>query len=225
MTDRADLLATIRAHLFTAVIGDVLDAAGYTHQFLPPEIRALNDSHVMAGTAMPVLEADCFGDVQGYDGKPNAFGLMFRALDSLRPDDVYITAGASPRYALWGGLMSTRAKTLGAAGAVVEGYHRDTREIRALGLPVFSYGAYAQDQKLRGRVIDYNCPIEFANAARVAPGDIIVGDVDGVVIIPKAAAAEVVAAALAKVRGESDVRDAIMRGEPTQAIFDRTGIM
>src|SRR5262249_17947889 len=146
MTDDAELFATIRARLFTAALGDVMDAQGLTRQFLPPEIRALAPDMVVVGRAMPVLEADCLGDVVAHRGETEGFGLMFRALDELQPGEVYLCSGASPRYALWGGLMSTRARALGAAGAVLGGFHRDTREILRLGFPVFSHGAYAQDQ-------------------------------------------------------------------------------
>lgn len=221
----AELFKTIREHLFTSVIGDVLDVAGLTHQFLPPEIRGLDPDHMLVGRAMPVLEADCWGDTVVTQGRPDSFGLMFQALDGLKPGEVYITTGASPRYALWGGLMSTRAAALGAAGAVLDGFHRDTREIRQLGFPVFSAGSYAQDQRLRGRVIDYGCPIEFRNAVRVEPGDIVVGDVDGVVIIPKAHADAIVADAMAKVQAEERVRGMIGQGQSTQSIFEQTGVM
>lgn len=219
------LFATIRETLFTSVIGDILDVAGLTHQFLPPEIRALNPDHMLVGRAMPVLEADCWSDRVASTGQSDAFGLMFRALDSLKTGEVYITTGASPTYALWGGLMSTRAASLGAAGAVVDGFHRDTREIKALDFPVFSAGSYAQDQRVRGRVIDFGCPIEFPNAVRVEPGDIVVGDVDGVVIIPKVHAEAVVADAVAKVRIEGRVRTMIGQGRSTVSIFEETGVM
>jgi regulator of RNase E activity RraA len=223
--DEATLFATLRDRLFTSVIGDILDTAGLVHQFLPPSIRALNPAHVLVGRAMPVLEADCSGDFVAAQQKTDGFGLMFRALDGLQAGDVYITTGASPRFALWGGLMSTRARALGAAGAVMDGFHRDTREIMQLDFPVFSTGAYAQDQRVRGRVIDFGCPIEFANAVRVAPGDIVFGDIDGVVIIPKAHAADIVADALAKATAEDRVRDMIGRGQSTQSIFAETGVM
>ena len=218
-------LELIRTKLFTAVLGDVMDTRGLTRQFLPPEIRALDPDMMIAGYAMPVLEADCCGDVEGRGGRLNPFGLMLRALDELKRDEVYICTGGSPRYALWGELMSTRAQTLGAAGAVVDGYHRDTRGIRRLGFPVFSYGSYAQDQRVRGRVIDYRCPIEFGNGARVDPGDVIVGDIDGVLVIPHTRADEIISAALEKVEGEEAVRLMIERGESTEAIFGKTGIM
>jgi regulator of RNase E activity RraA len=219
------LFRTIREKLFTAVIGDVMDVAGLTRQFLPPAIRSLVPDAMLVGRAMPVLEADCCGDRPGHNGLAEPFGLMFRALDDLKPREIYITTGASPSYALWGGLMSTRAKTLGAAGAVLDGYHRDTREIRGLDFPVFSIGAYAQDQKIRGRVIDFRCTIAFRNGVEVSPGDLIVGDVDGVLVVPKDHVSDIVAKALAKVEGEGAVRQMILDGQSTQSIFDKTGIM
>jgi regulator of RNase E activity RraA len=220
-----ELFPIVRERLFTAAIGDVMDKAGLTRQFLPPEIRALKPETVLVGRAMPVLEADCVGDVLGHSGSADAFGLMFRALDGLKPREVYICTGASPRYALWGGLMSNKAIALGAAGAVLDGYHRDTREILALDFPVFSAGAYAQDQRLRGRVIDFRCIIEFENGCRVAPGDVIVGDVDGVLVIPAPHVEDVVQAAIAKVTAEDRVRELIVSGGNTEEIFAKTGIM
>lgn len=219
------LFAVIRERLFTAAIGDVMDAADLTHQFLPPEIRALAPETVLVGRAMPVLEADCCGERIGATGEADPFGLMLRALDDLKPGEVYVCTGAAPRYALWGGLMSGRAKALGAHGAVLDGFHRDTREIREFGFPLFSRGAYAQDQRLRGRVIDFRCVIEFNNGARVHPGDVIVGDIDGVLAIPGGEAEDIVRAALRKVEGEAEVRERIQGGERAEVLFARTGIM
>ncbi len=215
----------VRDHLFTAVLGDVMDVVGLTRQFLPPNIRALAPDTMIVGRAMPVLEADCATDVSTQAGGIASFGLMFKALDDLKPGEIYICTGASPRYALWGGLMSTRAQALGAHGAVLDGFHRDTREILSLGFPIFSTGSYAQDQRVRGRVIDYRCPIEFANGCRVEPGDLIVGDIDGVVVVPRKHEQQVLDAALAKVQGEESVREMILSGETTADIFAKTGIM
>jgi regulator of RNase E activity RraA len=225
MTDDTKLFETVRARLFTAVIGDVMDAQGLTRQFLPPSIRAISPDMMVVGRAMPVLEADCVGDVVAHTGRTDGFGLMFRALDDLKLGEVYVCAGASPRYALWGGLMSTRARRLGAAGAVLGGFHRDTREILQQGFPVFSQGAYAQDQRLRGRVIDFRCTIEFENGVQVRPGDLVVGDVDGVLAVPRDHVADIVRLALAKVEGEAKVRHMIEAGESTASVFEKTGIM
>jgi regulator of RNase E activity RraA len=225
MSEDPELFETIRTRLFTAAIGDVMDAQGLTRQFLPPTIRGVAPELIVVGRAMPVLEADCVGDAVAHTGRSDGFGLMFRALDDLKPGEVYVCTGASPRYALWGGLMSTRARRLGAEGAVLGGFHRDTREILLLGLPVFSRGAYAQDQRLRGRVIDFRCTIEFENGAQVKPGDLIVGDVDGVLAVPRDHVTDILRLALAKVEGEAGVRRMIESGEPTASIFEKTGIM
>jgi len=157
--------------------------------------------------------------------KRQPFGLMFEALDALQPNEVYVCTGASPTYALWGELMSMRALKLGAAGAVLDGYSRDTRGILRLNFPTFSHGNYAQDQRERGRVIDFRCSIQFTNGTVVRPGDIIFGDVDGVVIIPREDETAVVQAALDKVRGENRVRTAIEAGMSTVDAFKSFGIM
>jgi regulator of RNase E activity RraA len=217
----SELFAIIRERLFTAVIGDVMDKAGLRLQFLPPEIRPITPDTVVVGRAMPVAVAD----VDHREVEADPFGLMFRALDDLKPGEVYVAAGASPSYALWGGLMSNRAQRLGSAGGVFDGFHRDTREILRLGFPVFSHGAYAQDQRGRGRVADFRVPVTFSNGVRVAPGDIVCGDTDGVLVVPSGAATDIVQAALAKVEGERGVRAMIEAGETTEAIFTKTGIM
>src|SRR5262249_9130625 len=150
--------ALMRGRLFTAVVGDILDAGGLLHQFLPPEIRPLRDDIVLVGRAMPVLEVDTGG---APSSKP--FGLMLDALDPLRTGEVYIASSPSstvPPYALWGELMSTRAIRLGAAGVVLNGYLRDTAAILDLGFPAFSRGSYAQDQGPRGYVTDFRVSID-----------------------------------------------------------------
>jgi regulator of RNase E activity RraA len=152
------------------------------------------------------------------------FGIMFEALDSLRENEVYICSGSSPRYALWGGLMSTRAIKLGAAGAVLHGWSRDTGEILKLGFPTFSYGVYAQDQGPRGKVIDYRVPIEI-EGVRINPGDIIYGDRDGVLVVPKNSVEEAFAGAIDKARGEQLVKTALENGMSTVEAFEKFGIM
>ncbi len=222
-----ELFALAREELFPAVVGDVMDKLGLLHQFLPPQIKPLGSGMVVIGRAMTVLEADLTDEAaEGNDDEKidKPFGLMFHALDSLKPNEVYICAGASPTYALWGGLMSTRARLLGAAGAVVHGYSRDTNEILDLNFPAFSFGGYAQDQGPRGRVVDYRSPIEM-EGVKIAPGDIVFGDIDGVCIIPQSAERDVFTAALEKARGEDQVRAALEAGMGTVEAFESFGIM
>jgi regulator of RNase E activity RraA len=120
--------------------------------------------------------------------------------------------------------MTTRAMHLKAAGAVLDGWSRDTPEVLAAGFPVFSYGGYAQDQGARGKVVDYRVAVEI-NAVRIAPGDIVFGDVDGVLVIPRAAEEEAIRRAFEKVNAENTVRDAIRGGMSTAEAFRTFGVM
>lgn len=217
---------TIRSTLYTAVVGDVMDALGLSDRFLPPGIAPLRPDMLLVGRAMPVLEADVHATGAHPDNPVMAkpFGLMFHALDDLERDEVYLCSGASPSYATWGELMATRARHLGAAGAVLNGYCRDTRALLAGDLPVFSLGSYGQDQGPRGKVIDFRTRIRIG-ATWVDPGDVVLGDLDGVCVVPQAAEEEVFRLALEKVNGENLVRDAIRGGMSTVEAFDRFGIM
>ena len=221
-----ELFGQMRDVLYSAVIGDILDKMHYYHQFLPWRIQPLDKNMVVVGRAMTVLEADAFEDVSDSHNpvmnKP--FGLMLEALDDIKEDEVYICTGASPDYALVGELMCTRMKILGAAGAVVNGFHRDTNGILDLDSPCFSYGRYAQDQGPRGKVIDYRVPIDM-EGVKINPGDIVFGDLDGVLVIPKEIEEEVIVRAVEKATGEKMVAEAIKNGMAAKASFDKYGIM
>lgn len=219
MNKEVDLFRKIKGELFTAVVGDVMDSMGLTNQFLPPRIKPIDEEMIIVGRALPVLE----NDVNVLDDDP--FGLLFDALDDIKKGEVYLASGATEAYALWGGLMSTRAMRLESGGAILNGYHRDTQEIRELRFPVFSWGSYAQDQQGRGKVMDFRCRIEFSNGLVVNPGDIVFGDIDGVVVIPKDYEVEVVEAGLEKVSGENKVRIAIEGGMSSKAAFKKYGVM
>lgn len=222
-----ELFKLIKQDLYTSVVGDIMDKLGCLHQFLPPEIKPLQDGMEIAGRAMPVLEADI--DSESLNGaykhlvdKP--FGMMLEALDDLRENEVYFCTGASATYALWGELMATRAQQLGAAGAIVNGFSRDTRGILALNFPVFSYGPYAQDQAPRGKVIDFRVPVQIGEVT-ITPGDIVIGDLDGVCVVPREIEEEVFSRALEKARGERTVQVKIREGMSAKEAFDRYGIM
>ena len=222
--DRA-LFAVIKKELYTAAVTDVMDKMGLRHQFLPPQIRPLKEDMILVGRAKTVQEADCCEEYICCRNEKKSFGFMFEALDSLTENDVYVCTGSSLTYANFGGLMATRAIYCKAAGIVIDGYIRDTRELKALNWPVFSHGSYAQDQGVRGRVIDYDCPIEFPNKVVVRPGDILFGDIDGVVAIPQEKEDEIIEAALKKVRAENHLKDDLKSGMTTVEAFKKYGIM
>jgi regulator of RNase E activity RraA len=213
-----ELFQEMRTHLFSAVIGDVLDLHGLHHQFLMPECKPLNPKTVVCGRAMTVFETDISEPVDP------PFGLMLEALDSMKADEVYLAAGSSPRYALWGELMSTAARARGAAGAVLAGYTRDTNGILEMNFPVFCYGSYAQDQRGRGQVVDFRVPLEI-NGVTIQPGDIIFGDIDGVVVLPRKIEHIVVPEALEQVKKEKTARKLLLGGASAESVFCETGVL
>ncbi len=200
-----------------------MDEIGLVHQFLPPEIRPLDPSVRLVGRAMPVQVADIDDSARGSESL-SPFGRMLEALDDLREGEVYVCGGGCPDYALWGELMTTRAQVLGAAGAVLDGYYRDTDGIASLGFPTFGYGSYAQDQRLRGHVVDFRAPIQIGQVL-VEPGDIVIGDRDGVCIAPRRHEDAIFVKALEKVRAEKVVQREIEAGMPSQEAFAKYGVM
>ncbi len=222
-----ELFALIQRELFTCVVGDVMDKIDLQHQFLPPQIQPIRRDMVVIGRAMPVLSVDVFAERTSGSANPlmsKPFGLMLEALDDLRRNEVYMNTGSSPRNALWGELMSVRARKLGSRGAVLNGYVRDTKTILEMGFPTFGFGSYGQDSAPRYKVVDFRVPVEIGSV-RVRPGDILFGDSDGVLVVPADAEAEVFTRALEKARGEKLVRKAIEGGSSAVEAFAKYGVM
>jgi regulator of RNase E activity RraA len=211
-------LASRWNHLYTPVVGDVLDALGYSHQFLPPAVQPMRTGMKLAGRAMPALMADVYGP----QDKP--FGLLTEALDQLEPGEVYLCAGGALRCAYWGEILTATAKARGAVGAVIDGYHRDTPKVLEQDWPVFSRGRFAQDSAVRTKVIDYRVPIEVGGVS-VTPGDLVFADLDGVLVIPQQVEEEVFDRATEKARAEDLVRAAIENGMSSTDAFATYGVL
>ena len=216
--DQDEMFSLMREKLYTPVVGDILDQMGLVHQFLPQDIRPLRDDMKLAGKAMTVLMTDVYGKQE----KP--FGYLTEALDQLEKNEIYIAAGGTRRCAYWGELLTATARTRGAAGAVLDGWHRDTPQVLAQNWPVFSAGCYAQDSSVRTQVTQFRCPIEIGGV-NILPGDIIFCDVDGVLIIPQGVVEETVSLALEKASGEKLVRKAIEGGMSATEAFAKFGIL
>lgn len=222
-TSDRELFEWMKKDLFSAVLGDVMDSMNLPHQILPPTIRPLKSDMVVVGRAFPVLEADVGSAAIKEELNDKPFGLLFEALDDLQLNEVYICTGASPSYALWGEIMTARAQKLGAVGAVLDGYSRDTSGVLKTGFPTFSFGGFSQDQKTRGKVVDYRVPITMG-LVKINPGDIVFGDFDGVCIIPREKEQEIIGMALEKANTEKIVYKKILEGMSACEAFDKYGV-
>lgn len=214
----AELFELMKTTLYTPVVGDILDTLGLTHQFLPPQIRAMRADLKLAGRAMPVLVVDVYGP----QTKP--FGYLTEALDQLEPGEVWVGSRIVQDVAMWGEILTATSQQRGAVGAVVDGYHRDTPQVLARDFPVFSWGGYAQDSSVRTAVREFRVPIEVGGV-RIEPGDLIFGDEDGVLVIPRRVEDEVIEAALAKASTENVVGKAIDEGMSATEAFARYGVL
>ena len=211
----------IRNKLFSAVISDCLDQAGYTKQALPSRIRPLDEASVMVGRARTAAFMEVFHVPQG----SNPYELEIALIDSLQPDQIAVFSCSNPaRVAPWGELLSTASRVRGAAGALMDGCVRDIRPIKAMGFPVFHGGIAPLDSKGRGKIMAIDVPIECAGVP-VNSGDLVFGDADGVVVIPREAEAAVLALAFEKVTGEKNTLRDLQRGDKLADVFARYGIL
>jgi len=214
-------LHEIRQALYTAVLSDVLDELGFRDQAMPPSIRPLDENLTLAGFARTGLYREVFHTVAG----ENPYELEIALVDDLKPDEVAVLGCCgSHRIAPWGELLSTASRARGAAGCVTDGMVRDTRAIRALRFPVFHGGIAPLDSKGRGKVAEIDTPIRCGGVA-VAAGDLVVGDADGVIVVPRAVEAEALRRAFAKVAKENITRDELAAGAKLADVFDKYRVL
>ncbi len=213
------LFETIETRLYTAVISDALDELGHTTGAMRERLRPLFPDWKVIGWARTVACIDLFYTPS------NVYDREIEAVDSILPGEVLVVAtGESTRNAPWGELLSTAALARGARGAVVDGLVRDALKIQQLGFPVFATGLKPVDSKGRGIVIDYNVPV-CCGGVIVTPGDLVVGDYDGIVVVPAAVVDEVIRLAAEKVTRENHSRAELKAGAYLRDVFAKYGVL
>lgn len=215
--DDKELFEIMKREIYTGVLCDMLDTIGYSHQYLPREIQSLRPTDVMVGRAFPTIICDVYGE------QKRPLGLLPEAIDACGQDMIYIVTGGARRCSYYGEIMTATLRARGAVGAVVDGYMRDTRQVLEQNFPVFSMGRDAQGSIYRNQVIAYNVPVEIGNI-KIKPGDIVFGDIDGVVVIPKEIEEKAITITLDRVRGEKDTRSAVDGGMSAVEAVERYGV-
>ena len=214
-------LATARSTLYSAVISDTLDSLGYRNQVLKPGIRPLDPSTVLCGWARVGLYSPIYHD----DADVNVYEHELRLIDSLKEDEIpVLVCHGNTRIAPWGELLSTRAMYLKSAGCLTDGGVRDARLIQEMAFTVYSGFLSPVDTKYRGKMTWFDVPGEI-NGVPVYSGDLVFGDFDGVLIVPKDVVQEVLSESMAKVREENVVREKLARGETLENMFAEHGIL
>ncbi len=214
-----ELFDHVERNLYTAVLADALDELGFRQQAMRETIRPLWPEVVFAGWARTILCMDVYHTCE------NPYALEIESIDSLLPGEVAVVAtGDSKRNAPWGELLSTAALSRGARGAVIDGLVRDVKKIQALGFPVFATGIKPVDSRGRGIVVDYNVPVE-CQGVLVSPGDLVVADYDGIVVVPAAVVSEAVRLATDKVSRENHSRAELMNGALLREVYEKYGVL
>jgi 4-hydroxy-4-methyl-2-oxoglutarate aldolase len=205
--------------LYVAVVADCLDRVGVRHNLLAPHVRSLYPGATVAGFALTVHAVEV-------DEAPSDRELWYRgelfAVDSQQPGDVMVVSSCPGSY--WGELLATASRFRGARGIVGDCYARDIAALVEMRYPTFVVGALAYDSLGRLDVAAVNEPIECAGVT-VHPGDLVIGDDDGVAIIPSAVAEEVVRLAEEKVASENLVRDRLAEGMSVAEAFRTYGVL
>jgi len=208
--------------LYTPVLSDVLDAMGLMHQALRPFVRPLDEALTLFGR----VRTGRFVPEAARDAGRNVYVLEMELIDALRPGEVAVLAcdGPTELIAPWGELLSTAAVARGSAGCVTDGLVRDVARIRDMRFPVFAGGIGPLDTRGRAEMVEKDAPVTIAGVTAV-PGDWIMGDVDGVVIVPQDRAEDVFRAALAKIAAEDRTRDELAAGASLREVFARHGVL
>lgn len=209
----------VRRWMYSAVLCDALDSLGYTSQSPRVALPSLTSNRMIAGRCRTTLWADM------YHPDPRPYELELQAVDACHTDDILIAAaGGSMRSGIWGELLTTAVRRNGCVGAIVDGAVRDVKKIRDLDFPVFARGTSLYDSKDRQRVIDCDVPVEIGGVV-FSPGDLMVADEDGIVLVPQVVESEVLSLAWAKVHDENEVRQAIENGMGAVEAFQTYGVL
>lgn len=212
-------LPIVRDELYVAVILDALDGLGLRQQSPRVPLPPRTSDTMLVGRCRTTLWADMF------HRDPCPYELELKAVDACQPDEVLIAAaGGSMRSGIWGELLTTAARNGGCVGAIVDGAIRDVAKIRALQFPVYARGMCPYDSQDRQRVVDLDVPVEIDGVV-FSPGDLVVADEDGVVVVPREVEAEALRRAWDKVHAENRTRDAIRAGMLAGDAYRKFGVL
>jgi 4-hydroxy-4-methyl-2-oxoglutarate aldolase len=205
------------ASIYAAALADILDARGRREQTLPPSIRPLAPGMRLAGPAFTVRGRP--SSVSDYDA---ALRKVLGMLGEVPAGHVVVYSCAHDVSAHLGELSVTSLAARGVAGCVLDGGCRDVRFVLETGFPVFSRHVTPEDSTWRWELEATQAPITVGRV-EIEPGDWVVGDDDGVVVVPRELAEDVLAEAEGKAATESEIRASVRDGMTPLEAYERYG--
>ncbi|HIJ13726.1 TPA: RraA family protein [Candidatus Woesearchaeota archaeon] len=207
----------VKKYISTALISDILDDMGYQKQVLSVEIKPNFHEAKIFGYAR-TLKLKTLSPKDDY--RDIYKGLSF--IESMNTGEVLIVSGGSKKYAFFGELMSTLAQKRNVEGAIIDGLTRDSAQTRKMKFPVFSRDNYARDIKKRGIIVAQDVSV-YVDKVQVNKGDLIIGDCDGVIIVPQSLENDVLNRALESAKLEERIKKAITNGVSVEQILKQNG--
>jgi regulator of RNase E activity RraA len=201
-----------------SAVSDILDARGFHRQVMRADVQALGEGMRLAGLARTLAS----GPATAAPEPGREYELLFGAIDGLRPGEVLVTDRTD--CCTWGELCAEGAIRRGGNGAVIDGYTRDSADIRSIGFPMFCRGTHMSDL-LYLRTITALDTAVLCGDVLVHPGDLVLGGADGVVVVPAASIEDVIGEAYEKSQTESKVRAALRDGLSVSDAYRRFGVM
>jgi len=219
MASRSDALPRRFARIYTAAITDVMDELGLTRQTLPSTLQPLAPGMRLAGYAFTARGRPYHGKPRERDATLRRFLAMIGAVPA---DSVLVLASNDTAAAHFGELSMEALRRRKVRGAVIDGATRDAAYIARVGFPTFVRYRTPQDSVPRWRVADWGEPLTIGGV-RVSLGDLVVADLDGVVVVPRRAAHEVLTRCEKLVGTENKVRTAVKRGMTPLEAYEKFG--
>jgi 4-hydroxy-4-methyl-2-oxoglutarate aldolase len=209
-------LAARYERLYTGAVNDVLRERCLTRQALPPGITALRDDMVVCGEAFTIRSnAD--------PTTADELETRVRMLDALRPGCICLwNANGDDEASHWGGVMTGAAAQRGCRGAIIDGGIRDTREILQRRFPVWNRYRTSNGSLSRAKMTGFQVPIVVGGVI-IKPGDILFADLDGVLVIPRAIAREVLERAESIRTNEVEIQEWVDAGLRAEEIHQKGG--
>jgi 4-hydroxy-4-methyl-2-oxoglutarate aldolase len=215
-----EMFGYIEKHCYAGAFSDILDEMGFRFQVISPtnNIRPLKDDFVIIGRACTLLNAPDENVEEPYD-------LVIKCFEELKPDSVLVTTGSRHlEVGIMGELSATALRAKGCRGAIVNGYSRDLRKLKAMNFPTFTWGPSPIDTTGRVRVVSYDIPISIGGV-HINPDDLVYSDMDGIVVIPKVVEQEVIAKVLERVEAENLVRQELKDGFKLSDVWNKYHIL
>jgi regulator of RNase E activity RraA len=201
-----------------SAVSDILHARGLHHQVMAHDVQALQPGTHLRGIARTMASRPLVGAPEA----GREYELLFAAIDGMNPGDVLVTDRTD--CCVWGELCSEAVIRRGGNGTVIDGFTRDSSDIRRLGFPLFSRGRHMSDMLYHRQITDLDTSV-VCGGITVKPGDLILGDDDGVLVVPSEYIRDVIGEAAAKSETESEVRVALREGMTAGDAYRRFGVM